>query len=216
VLIELYHCVTNGGKSMNTVPLCAAFLLSGLVARAGAQAPPKTSTQAAGTDSSSAAEMDRRGDQGMGFRHDLTNHHFRLFADGGAIEVEADRPEDNASKEGIRRHLASIAERFAQGDFSLPMFIHATVPPGVETLRRLKGEITYTAENTPKGAQVRIATTNPEALAAIHEFLRFQIRDHRTGDPLEVTAGPVAHTAGADRGTSDARLRGFRPNDLWH
>ena len=29
-----------------------------------------------------------------------------------------------------------------------------------------------------------IFTGNPEALAAVHEFLRFQIKDHRTNDPL--------------------------------
>jgi len=28
----------------------------------------------------------------------------------------------------------------------------------------------------------------PEPLAAIHEFPRFQISDHQTGDPMEVTA----------------------------
>jgi hypothetical protein len=31
-----------------------------------------------------------------------------------------------------------------------------------------------------------IKTGNPEALAAIHDFLRFQISDHRTGDSPEV------------------------------
>jgi hypothetical protein len=33
---------------------------------------------------------------------------------------------------------------------------------------------------------VSIKTANAEALAAVHEFLRFQIEDHQTGDPLEV------------------------------
>ncbi len=32
---------------------------------------------------------------------------------------------------------------------------------------------------------VTIRTADSQALAAVHEFLRFQIRDHRTGDPLE-------------------------------
>jgi hypothetical protein len=32
---------------------------------------------------------------------------------------------------------------------------------------------------------VTIATTDPKALAAVHEFLRFQISDHGTGDPIE-------------------------------
>jgi hypothetical protein len=100
--------------------------------------------------------------------------------------VESDSPNDNASKEAIRRHMQKIAGMFAQGDFSLPMFIHDAVPPGVEVMKRLKNQIVYTAENTDKGAQVRILTTNPEALVAVHEFLRFQIRDHRTNDPLSM------------------------------
>ena len=70
------------------------------------------------------------------------------------------------------------------------MFIHDMAPPGVEVMQRLKGQITYTAENTAQGAQVRIATSNPEALKAVHEFLRFQIQDHRTGDPLTVQTNP--------------------------
>jgi hypothetical protein len=33
---------------------------------------------------------------------------------------------------------------------------------------------------------VDITTTNREALAAVHEFLAFQISDHKTGDPVTV------------------------------
>jgi hypothetical protein len=51
----------------------------------------------------------------------------------------------------------------------------------------LKSEISYAAEETPRGAQVRVTTRNAEAIKAIHQFLRFQIKEHRTGDPLEVT-----------------------------
>ena len=52
------------------------------------------------------------------------------------------------------------------------MFIHDTVPPGVEVMKRLKDQITYTAQKTAKGAQLRIATRSPQALIAVHEFLR--------------------------------------------
>jgi hypothetical protein len=142
------------------------------------------------TDAQRAAEVNQRGDEGMGFSHATTGHHFHLFSDGGAIEVESDSPDDNASKEAIRRHMQKIAGMFSQGDFSLPMFIHDTVPPGVEVMRRLKNQIAYTAENTAKGAQVRIVTRNPEALVAVHEFLSFQIKDHRTGDPLAIQVNP--------------------------
>jgi hypothetical protein len=51
---------------------------------------------------------------------------------------------------------------------------------------QLKSTITYEAENTERGAQLRITTRDAEALTAIHSFLRFQIQDHQTGDSLEI------------------------------
>src|SRR6516164_6091231 len=131
------------------------------------------------------ADVNARGDQGMGFSHEKTTHHFHLLAAGGAIEIHSNEPTDAKSQAAIRQHLAMIAVRFSQGDFALPMFIHSTVPLGVEDMKRLKNKITYKAENSENGAQLRITTHDPEALAAIHDFLRFQIRDHLTGDPLE-------------------------------
>src|SRR5215467_6284896 len=132
------------------------------------------------------AGVNARGDQGMGFSHKKTTHHFHLLADGGAIEIQSNEPADAASQEAIRQHLAMIAVKFSQGDFAIPMFIHATVPPGVEDMKRLKSKITYEAENTENGAQLRMTTHDAEAVAAVHSFLRFQIQDHRTGDSLEV------------------------------
>jgi hypothetical protein len=52
-------------------------------------------------------------------------------------------------------------------------------------MQRLKGEITYKYEKTERGGRVRITTQNPEALEAIHDFLKFQIADHKTGDPMK-------------------------------
>ena len=132
------------------------------------------------------AGVNARGDQGMGFSHKKTFHHFHLLADGGAIEIQSNEPNDAASQEAIRQHLAMIAIRFSQGDFAIPMFIHATVPPGVQGMKRLKSKITYEAENTEHGAQLRITTHDVEALTAIHNFLIFQIHDHQTGDSVEV------------------------------
>jgi hypothetical protein len=132
------------------------------------------------------AGVNARGDQGMGFSHEKTTHHFHLLADGGGIEIQSNEPTDAGSREAIRQHLAMIAVKFSEGDFAIPMFIHATVPPGVETMKRLKSKIAYEAENTAAGAQLRIATHDAQALTAIHSFLRFQIQDHQTGDSLEV------------------------------
>ena len=68
-------------------------------------------------DAQRAAEVDQRGDEGMGFSHAMTGHHFHLLPDEGSIEVESDSPEDDASKEAIRRHMQKIAGMFAQGEF---------------------------------------------------------------------------------------------------
>ena len=51
-------------------------------------------------------------------------------------------------------------------------------------MQRLKSEISYAYEQRPDGAVVVIRSRNPEAVAAVQEFLRFQIREHKTGDPL--------------------------------
>jgi len=130
--------------------------------------------------------MNHRGDEVMGFDHMKTTHHFRLLPDGGAVEVEANDANDTASRDQIRQHLGHIAGLFADGNFDAPMLIHGREPDGVPTMKRLKTEIRYQYEETMKGARVRISTGNSAALKAVHDFMRFQISDHKTGDSSEV------------------------------
>ncbi len=122
----------------------------------------------------------------MGFSHEMTTHHFLLTKDGGVIEAGADNPNDKASRDSIRQHMEHIAMMFSEGDFNSPMFIHAQTPPGVPTMKRLKDQIAYRVQPTEQGAEVQITTANAEALEAVHQFLRFQIKDHHTSDSLEV------------------------------
>jgi hypothetical protein len=49
-------------------------------------------------------------------------------------------------------------------------------------------EISYSFKELSAGGRVRIKTTNPDALKAIHGFLRFQIADHHTGDTTDIGA----------------------------
>jgi hypothetical protein len=65
------------------------------------------------------------------------------------------------------------------------MFIHDGIPPGTTTMKLMKAAIHYTYEEMPSGGRVRIQADDPIALAAIHDFLRFQITDHQTSDSLE-------------------------------
>jgi len=144
-------------------------LLSGALACAAAQ--------------DSGHPMDKsHADHAMGFSQDKTTHHFRLYKNGGAIVVEANDPKDTATVEQVRMHLRHIAIMFADGDFEIPMVVHDQTPPGVPAMKRLAKEIRYTYEETPVGGRVRMQTRNAEALSAVHEFLKFQIKEHKTGD----------------------------------
>jgi len=134
------------------------------------------------------AQMNARGAKGMGFSQDATTHHFLLKPDGGVIQVEASDPKDTASRDHIRMHLTHISRAFSSGDFDIPMFVHDTVPPGVPEMKRLAPKIRYTFEQTPLGGRVVIHSDDPEALAAIHKFLRFQTNEHQTHDPTAVPA----------------------------
>jgi hypothetical protein len=132
------------------------------------------------------SKMNERGEKGMVFSQTATTHHFFLKPDGGAIQVEANDSADAGNRDNIRMHLAHITKAFANGDFDIPMFVHDTVPPGMPEMKRLPEKIRYSFEETPAGGRVVIATGDQESLAAIHKFLRFQIEEHKTGDPTEV------------------------------
>lgn len=130
--------------------------------------------------------VDARGDMAMGFSHEKTKHHFRLFKDGGSIDVVVKSSSNTDQVKAIRAHLQMIRGMFASGDFHLPMFIHDQVVPGQKTMVALKKQIAYSYSDLPKGARVRMRTSNPKVLGAIHKFLAFQVKDHRTGDSGKV------------------------------
>jgi hypothetical protein len=129
------------------------------------------------------ADMKRHGDAAMGFDQDKTTHHFTMSADGGAIVVTANDPADKASVDQVRHHLQEIAAAFKQGDFGKPFATHGELPPGVPEMQRLQGVIAYTYAEDPAGGRVRISTTNTDAIRAIHDFLAYQVQEHKTGDP---------------------------------
>jgi hypothetical protein len=45
-----------------------------------------------------------------------------------------------------------------------------------------------TFEELEWGGRVRIETTDAEAQKAIHDFLRFKIENHHTGDPCDIVS----------------------------
>ena len=131
-------------------------------------------------------DMLGRGEEGMGFSQTKTTHHFILTKDGGVISVEANDTNDIASRDQIRMHLAHIAKMFAEGNFDIPMFVHDQIPSGVPVMQSRKNQIQYRYEETKLGGRVVMTSGDPEALSALHDFLSFQIREHKTGDSLTV------------------------------
>jgi hypothetical protein len=133
-----------------------------------------------------ARGVPERGDHVMGFDHSKTAHHFRLTPSGGRIEAEANDPADTESRDQIRMHFQHIAKMFSEGDFEAPMLIHEKVPPGVPVLKELKASIRYVFEPSERGGAIVITTSKARAREAVHQFLRFQIDDHGTGDSKEI------------------------------
>jgi hypothetical protein len=126
--------------------------------------------------------LKKRGALAMGFDQDAATHHFRLSATGGAIEVVANNRADAQTIAAIRGHLRTIATEFAAGQFEKPVQTHAEVPPGVAQMRSNRDKIAYRYDDLPLGGVVRLETKDGPALDAIHAFLRYQIREHGTGD----------------------------------
>ena len=130
---------------------------------------------------------DQRAAMVMGFDPQLTAHRFSLFTDGGAIDVNVKNPADTTNRDAIRSHLPHIAMMFGAGAFDAPMLVHdAANVPGTKVMAARKDAIRYQYEDTPSGGRVNIVTSDRKALAAVHEFLQYQISEHKTGDSTTV------------------------------
>ena len=161
-----------------TLMIGTLIALGGLVGRSAVSAAPSQHGQ--------HAAGQKHGGQAMGFDVKKTVHHFLLAENGGSIEVSVKDPADRELRDQVQTHLRHIAARFGEGDFATPLAVHGENPSGVPALKQLATEITYTFEPSDLGGRVAIATQSPKALAAVHEFLRYQIREHKTGDPLTI------------------------------
>lgn len=126
---------------------------------------------------SSFAAMQDRGKAAMGVDQHSSSHVFESLPDGGRIVLRRDAA-DSAGVAAIRAHMAHIAERFAAGDFAIPGFVHGQQVPGTKVMAERRAHIAYTPDTLARGGQVRILTTDPAALEAVHVFLDFQRHEH--------------------------------------
>lgn len=131
-----------------------------------------------------------RGGRVMGFDQGKTTHRFSLYEDGGAIDVAIKDLSDATNRDAIRSHLPHVAQMFSAGNFDAPMLVHEQNVPGTAAMAKLKDRLTFKYAETTRGGRVDIVTADRDALAAVHAFLKFQIADHKTGDPVRVTKRP--------------------------
>lgn len=149
---------------------CLPLLLL-LTACAGHRPPPPSDAAFAGAQS--------RGAVVMGVSQSTSRHVFEDLPDGGRIIYVMVDAGDSAGAAMIRQHLTHITRQFAAGDFSDPMRVHAMTVPGTEVMAARRAMIRYAMQERAGGGEVRITTTDPEALAAVRQFLAFQRSDHR-------------------------------------
>ena len=170
-------------RTFGALSICGVLAVSVPIHAQEPEAHEKCAHESSQSEASHHHAMMSRGEQGMGFSQTATTHHFLLKPDGGVITVSANDSKDSATRDQIRMHLAHIAHAFAAGNFEIPMFVHDQIPPGVEEMKRRASEIQYQFHETQHGGEVVITSSSAEATRAIHDFLVFQIREHKTGDP---------------------------------
>jgi hypothetical protein len=123
--------------------------------------------------------MQSRGEHVMGVNQYTSAHVFEDLPDGGRIVLDRADASDTSDITRIRAHMRDIEAAFRAGDFSRPFEVHAQTVPGTTVMTERRAAISYATADRPRGGEVRIKSSDPAAIAAIHEFLAFQRDAHR-------------------------------------
>ena len=156
-------------------PMLRTLLLATLCAIAACD---RSRSSTAGATDSAFKAVQERGAEVMGVDQYTSHHVFEDLPDGGRVVLARDDASDSIAVAIIRAHLRAIADSFSRGIFTDPSRVHAREVPGTSPMARLRGKISYDMVDRPGGGEVRITSSDPEAIAAIHEFLAFQRMDH--------------------------------------
>jgi len=142
------------------------------------------------------AALQARGEVGMGVDQYASTHLFDALPDGGRIEFQHDEDDVDAVAQ-IRSHLREIQVSFKQGDFSIPAFVHDQPVPGTDVMAQRSEHIEYLYQDLPRGGELRLVTQDPDALAAIRDFMAFQRADHRAAgmDHAAMDHGAMDHSS---------------------
>lgn len=135
---------------------------------------PGSNTNAADT---TFRQMQQRGGMAMGVDQYTSTHKFDITPDGGRIQLQRNT-NDSLGVAQIRAHMKLIQHAFEAGDFSTPAFVHARDMPGTATMTKKRAAIRYVYVDLPLGGEVRVTSSDPQAVEAIHEFMQAQRAEH--------------------------------------
>lgn len=139
----------------------------------------KTARVEVSNKDSAFATVQERGKAVMGVDQYTSKHVFEDLPDGGRVVLEMKDVADTAEIAIIRAHMQEILKDFRSGNFTKPFQVHAMDVPGTDVMRTGAARINYSVVDRPRGAELRMATTDSTVLAAIRKFLEFQRSDHR-------------------------------------
>ncbi len=98
---------------------------------------------------------------------------FEALPNGGTIEIQLSA-EDSASAGVVRNRLRAIVQAFSSGDFDSPVNARLLSAPGARIMSDRRRAIRYDFRVLPRGAALRISTSDPTARKAIWDFIAFQ------------------------------------------
>jgi len=161
---------TAMGKTMVRTTSTVLLLLI-LVTLAAAQAA-----------TSSESEMNARFSKVLGTDVDKVVQHYYLVKMGGVIELTAKDPNDTATITALRKYLEAQKALYEKGKNDSDAEVHGKIPDGLATMKKMRNDITFYSTETDSGAVLRMFSVNDQARQAVHDFMKFQISEHKTGD----------------------------------
>lgn len=123
----------------------------------------------------------RNGAEVMPFDQSQALHMFLPDSSGGVVEIVV-HDMDQTQISLVRSHLLQEAARFARGDYSDPAYIHGRTMPGLALLASGASRVSIRYFETPTGGAITFSSTDRDTVAAIHQWLAAQQRDHNSGD----------------------------------
>lgn len=155
-----------------------SFLIATL---ALACARPSPETETASAKDPAFAAVQERGKKVMGVDQYTSKHIFEDLPDGGRVVLDRGDATDSAAIATIRAHIQDILQDFRAGNFAKPFHVHAMEVPGTDLMAANNEKISYSVVDRPRGAELRISTSDSTVLSAVRKFLDFQRKDHHAG-----------------------------------